>query len=320
MRAMTLKAYGAKDGYFLEDLPTPEPKRGEVRIKVHASAFGPADFKVSRGIVKFLHARNFPIILGYDFSGVVDAIGLGESHWKPGDNVFGFLPYGPSNKRGAFGEFMIARADQIALKPPKISHAQAAAAATAGLTAMQGIRDQGKLPPKNARVLITGVSGAVGSVAILVAKKLGAHITAVGSQHGLELAKKLGADVLVDRKKGNVFESANGPFDVIFDSAAAYRWSQWKGKLRKGGTFVTTLPSMAFIADKLASLVSASRVQMVYVKANNPDLALLGDWLGEGMEIPVDSTYPVSKIDQALSRYEKGDYLGRILVDVANGF
>jgi NADPH:quinone reductase-like Zn-dependent oxidoreductase len=320
MHAMTLKHYGAKDGYFLTDLHTPEPKQGEVRIKVHASAFGPADYKVSRGIVKFLHARNFPIVLGYDFSGVVDATGPSEGRWKAGDNVFGFLPYGPSNKRGAFGEFLIARADQIALRPSTISHAQAAAAATAGLTAMQGIRDQGRIPPRDARVLITGVSGGVGSVAILVAKKLGAHVTAIGSQRGLELARNLGVDALVDRKRADVFENVTGQFDVIFDAAAAYRWSQWKRKLKRGGTFVTTLPSMAFAVDKLMSLASSSRVQMVYVKANNRDLTLLGQWLSEGMEIPVDLTYPVTKLDQALSRYEKGEFLGRILVDVWNGF
>jgi NADPH:quinone reductase-like Zn-dependent oxidoreductase len=130
----------------------------------------------------------------------------------------------------------------------------------------------------------------------------------------------LGVDALVDRKRGNVFENVTGQFDVIFDAAAAYRWSQWKRKLKRGGTFVTTLPSMAFAADKLMSLASSSRVQMVYVKANNRDLTLLGQWLSEGMEIPVDLTYPVTKLDQALSRYEKGEFLGRILVDVWNGF
>ena len=149
--------------------------------------------------------------------------------------------------------------------------------------------------PADARVLITGVSGGVGSVAILVAKKLGAHVTAMGSQRGLELAQSLGADALVDRKKGDVFENVDGPFDVIFDAAAAYRWSQWRGKLKRGGTFVTTLPSIAFAADKLTSLASPSRVQMVYVKANHRDLTLLGKWLSEGMEIPVDSTYPITK-------------------------
>jgi NADPH:quinone reductase-like Zn-dependent oxidoreductase len=127
-------------------------------------------------------------------------------------------------------------------------------------------------------------------------------------------------DTLVDRKKDDVFESVSGPFDVIFDAAAAYRWSQWKGKLKRGGTFVTTLPSVALAADKLMSLASSSRVRMVYVKANDRDLTLLGEWLSEGMEIPVDLTYPVTKLDQALSRYENGEFLGRILVDVWNGF
>jgi NADPH:quinone reductase len=129
---------------FPQTCRPPSQNKSEVRIKVHGSAIGPADYKVSCGIVRFLHVRNFPIVLGYDFSGVVEAIGPGENCWKVGDNVFGFLSYGPSNKQGAFGEFIIARVDQIALTPSNTSHAQAAVAATAGLTAMQGIRGQAR--------------------------------------------------------------------------------------------------------------------------------------------------------------------------------
>src|SRR6266481_857792 len=102
MRAFSLKKYGAVDGFALTELPTPRPRKGEARIKVLFSAFGPADCKVARGIVKFLHGRKFPLVLGYDFSGVIDAVGPGEGRWKVGDSVFGFLPYGPSNNQGAF--------------------------------------------------------------------------------------------------------------------------------------------------------------------------------------------------------------------------
>ncbi len=320
MRAICLTKYGSIDNFVKTDLPTPKPKRGQIRVEVHSSAVGPADFKVAMGLVKFLHGRKFPMILGYDFSGVVDAVGEGQTRRKIGDSVFGFLPYGPGNNQGAFAEFLIAPEDQVALKPASISHEQAAASATAALTALQGIRDQGKLPSVNAHVLITGVSGAVGSTGILVAKKLGAHVTAVGSGRGLELAKRFGADVVIDRKLSDIIEKANNSYDVIFDAAAAYRWSLWKAKLKTRGNFVTTLPSLAFATDKLASLFSLSGAQMVFVKARDKDLDLLAKWLAEGFEVSIDSTLPVREMAKGFLRYQKSDFVGRIVVDVANGF
>jgi NADPH:quinone reductase-like Zn-dependent oxidoreductase len=320
MHAICLTKYGSIENFASVDLPTPEPKRGQIRVRVHASAVGPADFKVATGLVTFLHGRKFPMILGYDFSGVVDAVGYGQTRWKIGDSVFGFLPYGPGNNQGAFAEFLVTPENQVARKPFSVSHEQAAASATAAVTALQGIRDQGKLPEVNAHVLITGVSGAVGSTGILVAKKLGAQVTAVGSQRGLELAKRLGADVIIDRKGGDIVEKANGSYDVVFDAAAAYRWSLWKTRLKAGGAFVTTLPSIAYAADKLASLFSSSSAQFVMVIAREKDLELLAKWLGEGFEVPIDSTLPVREVAKGLLRYKGGDFLGRIAVDVKNGF
>jgi len=320
MRAICLTRYGSIDGLVPTELPTPVPRSGQVRVKVHASAVGPADFKVAQGSNKFLHARKFPMVLGYDFSGVVDAVGSGESPWKIGDCVFGFLAYGPGNNQGAFAEFVIAQDDQIALKPARVSHSQAAASATSTLTALQAFRDQGKLPPAGANVLITGASGAVGSTAILVARKLGAQVTALGSKNGLDLARRFGASVVIDRKNPDVVGRATGPFDVIFDTAAAYRWGQWKEKIKDGGSFVTTLPSPAFVVDKLRSLFSSSSVGLAYVKSNRKDLELLATWLDAGFEVAVDSTYPVREVTKAFVKYQKGDYVGRIVIAVSDGF
>jgi NADPH:quinone reductase-like Zn-dependent oxidoreductase len=320
MRAICLTKYGSVDNLVSMDLPMPEPKRGQIRVRVHASAVGPADFKVATGLVTFLHGRKFPMILGYDFSGVVDAVGDGQTRWKIGDPVFGFLPYGPRNNQGAFSEFLVTPEDQVARKPSSVSHSQAAASATAAVTALQGIRDQGKLPTVNADVLITGVSGAVGSTAILVAKRLGAKVTAVGSQRGLELAKRLGADVTIDRKGGDIVEKTNSSYDVVFDAAAAYRWSLWKKRLKAGGAFVTTLPSVAFATDKLASSFSSSSAQFFIVKAREKDLKLVANWLSEGFEVPIDSNLPVREVPKGILRYQGGSFLGRIVVDVENGF
>src|SRR5277367_6094832 len=157
VRAIGLGEYGSHDRFLPITLPLPEPGRGEVRVRVHASALNPADYKVALGETKFLHARNFPMVLGYDFSGVVEALGEGTSDFKLGDAVFGFLPYGPFNRRGSFAETLIARASEIALKSENVSHLQAAVAATPGLTAVQGFRDMGRLPASGGTVLVTGV-------------------------------------------------------------------------------------------------------------------------------------------------------------------
>lgn len=320
MRAMCIEKYGSIEDVLERDVPTPMPRNGQVRVKVHASALGPADHKVALGLNKFLHGRKFPMVLGYDFSGVVDAVGPGESRWKVGDTVFGFLAYGPGNNQGAFAEFVVAQGDQIALKPPKVSHVQAAASATSALTALQSFRDQGKLPSNNTNVLITGVSGAVGSTAVLVARKLGARVTALGSKRGLEIAQRFGAEAVVDRKAQNVVERTQGSFDVVFDPAAAYRWSQWKNKVKKGGAFVTTLPSLAFVADKFKSLASSSSVALAYVKSKKEDLEMLAKWLDGGLEVMVDSVYPVRDLAKAFARYHQGDFTGRIVITVADGF
>src|SRR5262249_40952034 len=134
LNAIAAPSYGALTQLKLITLPVPTPSQQEIRVRVHASALNPADHKVILGTLKFLHARNFPLVVGYDFSGTMDALGAGVRWWKVGEEVFGLLPYGPGNRRGAFAEMLIARADEVARKPAGVSHLVAAAAATPGLT------------------------------------------------------------------------------------------------------------------------------------------------------------------------------------------
>ncbi len=146
MRALAAATYGPLAQLAVVELPLPTPAPGQVRVRVVASALNPADYKVVLGTMKFLHARNRPLVVGYDFSGVIDAVGASIKEWAVGDEVFGFLPYGPFNRRGAFAEALVADAKEIARKPKDLSHERAAAWATAGLTALQSIRDLGRLP------------------------------------------------------------------------------------------------------------------------------------------------------------------------------
>lgn len=316
MKALCLTRYGSLNYFRLTELPDPTPGVQEVLVQVHASALNPSDFKVALGEIKFLHGRRFPMPLGNDFSGVVVSVGESVTDFRAGDEVFGFLPYSPSNQRGAFAEKLVTRSECIAHKPSSTSHSIAAASATAVITAMQAFRDIGKLKP-GGRVLVTGVSGGVGSVAVQVALRLGAsEVVAIGSDKGLDLAKKLGAKLVIDRKHEDVFASASGSFDVIFDAAAAYRWSQWKSRLKSNGTYVTTLPSVAFAVDKMKSFVSSSSVGFIGVKPKSKDLKILAEWLESGLTISLDATVPVSDVPQALARLKRGEVVGKIAVNV----
>jgi NADPH:quinone reductase len=320
VQALATTKYGPLDQLQTLELPVIEPQRGEVRVRVCASALNPADYKVITGTLKFLHGRNFPMVVGYDFSGTIEALGPGVVDFKIGDDVFGFLPYGMGNQQGAFAEMLVAKVETIALKPAGVSHSQAAASATTGLTAIQSLRDLGGLKGPHTKVLITGVSGGVGSIAVGIARRLGASVTAVGSGKGLDLARELGAETLLDRKKDRLFLETQGPFDVIFDAAAAYRWSQWKKNLKPGGVFVTTLPSLPFVIDKMLSLFSSTHVRFVNAKCKKADLTLLAGWLANGLEVPVDSTIPVRDVAKGLARLKNGEVLGRVVVDVPDQF
>lgn len=318
MKAMAAPGYGPLENLAQIELPLPTPGAGEVRVRVVASALNPADYKVVLGVIKFLHGRQMPLVVGYDFSGTVDAVGPQVTDIAVGDDVFGFLPYGPFNNRGAFAEMLIAKSSEIARKPAGISHEIAAAAATGGLTALQSIRNLGHLPASGGSVLVTGVSGGVGSVAVGIAQKLNATVTAVGSGSGLEMATRLGATDVIDRTTAKLPADLKAKYDVIFDAAAAYTWGSWRGALKPGGVFVTTLPSMAFATDKFTSLFSNTSVQFVAVKSVAADLNLLATWLEQGLQVPLTDTIPVRDVVKGLASLHKSG--GRYAVRVADGF
>lgn len=319
MRAMAIPSYGPVEQMKLIELPTPEPGPGQVRVKVHASAVNPSEEKVAIGAAKLLHGRNFPMVLGYDFSGVVDLVSADVVTVAKGDEVFGFLPYSGSNKLGAFAEYTVSTASGLTRKPPNISHAVAAAAATPAITALQSLRDLGRLPSRG-RTLIIGASGGVGAMGVGVVKKLGGEVVAVCATHAVEFVRGLGADVVIDRKREDPLRVAKGPFDVVFDAAAVSSWTATRHLLGKGGVYVTTLPGPAIVLHLGLSLFTATRAKMVMVKNRADDLALLGRWLNEGLKVPIDSMVPVRDVVAGIKRLAAGEMRGRISVDVIGGF
>ncbi len=316
-----MKATAQRDGRFVEiELPTPAPGPDEVRIRVAASSINPADEKVLRGdfVARFLHGRAEPLVVGYDVAGEVDALGSDVSDLSMGDAVFGHLAYTKETARGAFAEYVVLPARRIAVKPEGISDEVAAAAATVGLTALQSLRDEGRLR-EGGRALIIGAGGGVGSVAVGVAKRLGAEVTGVCSTKDVERVETLGADEVIDRKKTDLFATKNR-FDVVFDTPAVHSYGKCSALLERGGTYVTTLPGLGLFLGMALAPLASKRCRFIAVSSKRADLELLGGWLSDEMDVPIDSTHPVRDLETAVARQADRARAGKVVIDVANGW
>jgi len=322
MRAMGVPAAGQLDQLGPIDIEPPPVGAGQVAVRVIAAAVNPADTKVMGGEFagRVLHARTKPLVTGYDFSGVVEARGEGVTDLNDGAEVFGFLAYASKNRQGSFCERIVIDRAAVAAKPAAISHATAAASATPALTALQSLRDKARLK-SSGRVLVIGAAGGVGSLAIGVARALGAHVTAICSTYAVDFVKELGADEVVDRRQRDP-RALTGPFDAVLDAAAAYSYAKLRHMLAPDGAYVTTLPSAAWLGGKLMTLVSKRHCHVVIVKSLAADLEQLAGWItGDAhVRVPIDVTFPIRDLAKAIDRANKGEVRGRIAIDVDGGW
>jgi NADPH:quinone reductase-like Zn-dependent oxidoreductase len=320
MRAMAWPHAGSPEAPKVVDVDAPSPQRGEVLVRVVASAVNPADEKVSSGsfVGRLLHARVSPLVLGYDFSGVVEACGADVTDLPVGAEVAGHLAYAGATRQGAFAERVAVDRTTIAVKPASVSHEVAAAAATPALTALQSLRDLGRLPD-GGRALIVGAAGGVGSLAIGVGKRLGGKVTAVCSTYAMDFVKGLGADEVVDRKAQDPL-TLPGPFDVVFDAAAAYSYLACKHQLTPKGAYVRTLPDLGIGLGKAAALFSGRRCEFIIVESVRKDLELVFSWIADGMKVPIDARFPVRDLAKGLDKLRRGEVRGRLAIQVEGGF
>lgn len=307
-------------GLRVGDVPDPEPAAGEVRIRVLSSAVNPADWKVLDGDPSgfILHGGAKPVVVGYDVCGIVDKLGAGVTTLAVGTRVAGFLSYTRATKQGAFAELVVTPADCVAPVPDAVDNQVAGVFPTGALTALQMIRDLGKLPPEG-RLLVVGAAGGVGTFAVGVGRALGAKVTAVCSTGAIEFVRSLGAEAVIDRAKEDPLK-ASGTFDVIADTAAAWSFSASRHLLTPEGAFVTTLPSLSFAWGKVVTLVGKQRCEFVSVRSRAADLAQVGTWIAAGMKVPIDSSCPVRDLRAALERQQRGGMKGKIAIDVAGGW
>lgn len=316
MKALVRHQFGGPGVVRIEEVERPELADDRVLVRVRASSINKADMHQLTGWPRMLRpvTRNGILrpkspLLGSDVAGVVEAVGKDVTDLAVGDEVFG-------GRTGAYAEYVSAKF--VVKKPANVSFEEAGTIGIAGLTALQGLRDKGGLAPGE-HVLINGASGGVGTMAIQVAKALGAQVTAVVGPRNVEQARNLGADRVIDRTKEN-FTRNGERYDLIADVAGGHSWSALKRALQPDGRLVIvgahgSRRQLRHIAALWFTSRFGSRTAKFFVtNFNNPDLQTLADLLESGQLKPaIDRTYELTEAQDALRTYGEGHARGKIV-------
>ena len=323
MKAIAYRCYGPPDVTRLEALPKPTPADGRLLVRVRAASVNPLDWHYMRGepyIMRLSVGMGAPkdIRLGVDFAGVVEAVGNGVTRYKPGDEVYG-------GADGAFGEYVTVRqGGSVALKPANVTFEQAAAVPIAAVTALQALRDQGKIRAGQ-KVLVNGASGGVGTFAIQLAKLSGAEVTAVCSGRNTALVRSLGADQVIDYTRQDV---TRGPqrYDLVIDTVGTHSIGAFRRVLTPHGALIIVGAASAGrwiggLSGALQAMVVApfvsQKVGFFLARLNHSDLDYLGKLMADGKLVPViDRRYPLADTAEALRYVEAGHSRGKVVIAI----
>ena len=325
MKAMVYCEYGLANLRYT-DIQKPVPTDDQMLVKVRAVSINPYDWHFIEGTPYIMRALGVGLRkpkdtrLGVDYSGTVEAVGKNVTQFKPGDDVYG-------GRTGAFAQYICVRPDRgIALKPANITPEQAASVNIAAITALQGLRDKGKVQPGQ-KVLINGASGGVGTFAVQLAKTMGAEVTGVCSGKNVELVKSLGADHVIDYTKED-FAKSGEHYDVILDNVPNHTLSECRSVLTPQGKYVMiggggpndnpwVGPFGRVIHMMLLKPFVKQPMTMMMADSNATDLTFLAQLMETGKVKPVvDRTYKLSELRDAISYLEKGHARGKVVLTV----
>ena len=321
MKAIRKCEYGS---LTLRTVEKPIPTDDQVLIKVRAASLNAADGHLLRGsfVMRPLTGMRKPkdSRFGIDCAGTVEAVGKKVTQFKPGDEVFGAA-------NGAIAEYVCAPERTLVTKPDNVTFEQAGSVAVAGLTALQGLRNQGNIQPGQ-KVLVNGASGGVGTFAVQIAKAFGAEVTAVCSSRNLEQARSIGADHVIDYTKED-FTVGNQRYDMIFDNVGNHTIAERRRVLAPNGICVLAGMGSAGkhegqwsrLAGNLKSFFVSPFISQKFkffiAKVLKPDLTVLRDLMQDGKLTPViDREYPMSKTAEALDYLEEGHARGKVVITI----
>ena len=321
IKAIVQDRYGSPDVLRLKDLDKPEPERNEVLVRVRAAAVNIGNWHVLRGIPYAMRPavglfKPKHEIPGLDLAGQVEAVGASVTQFQPGDEVFGWC-------NGAFAEYACAEENNLLAKPSNLTLEQAAAVGDSALTALNAVRDQGKVQPGQG-VVINGASGGVGTFAVQIAKSFGADVTGVCSAKNVEMVRSIGANRVIDYTKED-FAQADQRYDVMLDLVGNRSLSDCMGALSRQGTYVLVGVSDVGRWFGLARQIKAlslspfvrQGVRVFIVRHNRADLAVLKELVEAGKVTPViDRRYPLRDVPEALRYQGEGHSRGKIVITV----
>ena len=323
MKAITSHKYGLADVLQLQEIDKPAVGDDKVLVRVRAASANAADWHLMRGSPFLFRLMGVGLlrpkikILGADVAGQVEAVGENVKQFQQGDEVFGCTC---DSGWGCFAEYVSAREGALVLKPANITFEEAAAAPLAAITALQGLRDNGRIQPGQ-KVLINGASGGVGTFAVQIAKSFGTEVTAVCSTRNLDQARSLGADQVIDYTKEDFTKSAQR-YDLILAVNGYHPILAYMRALNPGGTYVVAGGAMAqFIQSWLLgswiSMTGSKKVRGYVTKHSKEDLAFIKELLEAGKVKPaIDRRYPLSEVPEAIRYLEAGHARGKVVITV----
>ena len=304
MKAIIINEYGDNHAVQLVDAVRPEPKAGQLLVKVHAAGVNPLDWKIRDGAGQRM-GMTLPIGLGSEIAGTIEQLGEGVSDLKVGDAVFGII------RSGGFAEYAIASAGEMALKPANLDFIEAAAVPLGALTAWQALFALAGLKPGQ-RLFITNGSGGVGSLAVQIAKSIGAHVTAMASSANEAYVRGLGVDAFVGHDR-QLFEDDVREMDVVFDTVGGDIFQRGFASLKKGGFMVT---AVAFPQDEARQ--HGAGVARVLCKADAAQLAAIRMLVEAGqLKAKVGAVLPLTDIREALALVQAGRTRGKVVLEIA---
>lgn len=312
MKAALLRGYGDVEQLQVGEWPQPQPGPGEVLVRVRAAAVNPKDTFIRKGRFRPFSGKKFPMLMGFDFAGEIAGLGDGVAGWNEGDAVYGMLREVFRGRTCA--EYLAVAPAQFAAKPANLSFEEAAALPLASLTALQALRDDGGVQPGDS-VCVNGASGGVGSMAVQIARRYGADVTAVSREENHPALFELGARECIDYRKTNLREIEDR-FDIFFDVFGNQRFRRVRRLLKPGGTWVSTvLQPHVFLSSLGSRLIPGRRARLVMVRSRHEDLELLRGWVERGEIRPViHGIYPLSEIADAHRQQESKHSRGKIVI------
>jgi NADPH:quinone reductase-like Zn-dependent oxidoreductase len=313
--------YGPPSVLQLQDREKPLPTDREVLVKVHASSVNALDWRLFtfplpvRRLIGLGFRQPKDQTCGADVAGTVEAVGAAVTQFRPGDAVFGM-------KRGAFAEYVCPPQERLVLKPANVSFEAAAAVPVAALTALQAIRDQGRIQPGQ-KVLINGAGGGVGTFAVQIAKAFGAEVTAVCSTRNQDVARSLGADAVIDYTRED-FTTGAQRYDVILNVNGKQPMLACGRALSRDGTYVWVGGSLAAMVQTwfpglLLSRFGRRTFRGIMAHANQKDLLVLKQLLETGKVVPaIDRRYPLARVADAVNYLLAGHASGKVVITVSS--